>query len=118
MTFVLITSLCCVAIHVSFTWPSMIFTRIGNWMIDTFPLWLCKPVFACLPCMGGFWSLLIYTLMTNIDVTDAMFHAAFNVARPENGVIVSMFGVVGLNTLFSMFERLIESIENLESFNV
>jgi hypothetical protein len=35
----------------------------------------------------------------------------------DEGFLFTMFAVVGLNTLFDLFFRLIEAVENLEQFD-
>jgi len=99
--FIILCSLVCVCVHVSITWDGFILNRSLKYL-DKLPEVLRKPLFDCLPCMGG-----IYTLTISI-VTERELNAWF---------FLCILAVVGLNTLIQLFLRLIEAIENLETIN-
>lgn len=103
--FVIICSLVCVCVHVSITWEGFIL----NWSLkylDKLPEVLRKPLFDCLPCMGGIYTLAILIIagLTGEGIqVDVWF-------------FLQPLAVVGLNTIVQLFLRLIEAIENLETF--
>jgi len=56
MEFVLLTSLFCVSVHIMITRKGMIF----NWALpylSKLPYFVQKPLFSCLNCMGGIYTL-------------------------------------------------------------
>jgi hypothetical protein len=101
MNEVLIISFGCLALHVCFV-------REGfplHWSlpyVSKLPTIVQKPLFTCLPCMGS-----LYTAITFL-MHDWGFDKEF---------LFTMFAVVGVNTLFDLFFRLIEAVENLEQFD-
>ena len=101
MEFVLLTSLFCVSVHVMILRDGMIL----NWLLpylDRIPYFLQKPLFRCLNCMGG-----IYTL----------FHAVIAGEGFKMSLLIYMGAVIGLNELVILVYRVVEGIENLEQFN-
>ena len=74
-------SLIITAIHVSM-WDSMIFGKIRLYL-QRLPHWTHKPLFECLICMGGCYTLILYPLMYGFD---------FN-------IIITMLQVIGINTI-------------------
>lgn len=85
---VIILSLIITAIHVS-TWEGMIFNRPAEWLGEFFDKFgisiLRKPLFECLICMGGVWTLVLDTLLFGLSWV----------------VLIDMLAVIGLNTLIS-----------------
>lgn len=90
ITRIVILSLIITAVHVC-TWDGMIFARPAEWLgsvLDSFRIsFLRKPLFECLICMGG-----IYTLVLD----PLLFGWSW-------GVVVDMLAVIGLNTIISAF---------------
>lgn len=88
LTRIVILSLIITAIHVC-TWDGMIFQRPAEWLggvLDSFRIsFLRKPLFECLICMGG-----IYTIVLD----PAIFGWSWM-------VLVDMLAVIGLNTIIS-----------------
>lgn len=80
-------SLIITAIHVSM-WDSMIFAKIRLYL-QRLPSWTHKPLFECLICMGGIYSIvLMFILYQHID-------------------FIIMLQVIGLNTIISaLIQRL------------
>lgn len=74
-------SLIITAIHVSM-WDSMIFGKIRLYL-QRLPQWTHKPLFECLICMGGIYTLILYPLM---------YGFSFN-------IILTMLQVIGINTI-------------------
>lgn len=91
LTRIVILSLIITAVHVS-TWEGMIFHRPAEWLgglLDKAHIsFLRKPLFECLICMGG-----IYTL-----VLDPLLCGGWSW-----WVLVDMLAVIGLNTIISAF---------------
>lgn len=81
-------SLIITAIHVT-TWDGMIFHRIALLLGDRLESWhfavLRKPLWECLICMGGIYTLVLYPLL---------YGWAW-------AIIPTMLGVIGLNTIIS-----------------
>lgn len=69
------------AIHVSM-WESMIFAKISLYL-QHLPRWTHKPLFECLICMGGVYTLVLYPLMYGFDYQ----------------IIITMLQVIGINTI-------------------
>lgn len=69
------------AIHVSM-WDSMIFAKIRLYL-QRLPNWTHKPLFECLICMGGVYTLILYPLMYGFDYQ----------------IITTMLQVIGINTI-------------------
>lgn len=93
-------SLIITAIHVSM-WEGMIFSGIrvktSNLIDRFFPSktahMLKKPLFDCLICMGGIWSLIIYPMLFGFDIN----------------ILKTMLEVIGINTIISgLISRLYE----------
>ena len=78
-------SLIITAIHVCMM-PGMIFGFIGNFFDKNLPEILKKPIFSCLICMGGIYSLLLYPLL----------YTCFDLLT-----IKTMLMVIGINTLIA-----------------
>ena len=74
-------SLIITAIHVSM-WDSMIFAKIRLYL-QRLPSWTHKPLFECLICMGGVYTLLIYPILYGFE---------FN-------LLTTMLMVIGINTI-------------------
>ena len=88
LTRIIIISLIITAIHVT-TWDGMIFHRPAEWLGDVLDRFhvscLRKPLFECLICMGGLWTLILDPLLFGWSWW----------------VVVDMLAVIGLNTLIS-----------------
>ena len=88
LTRIVILSLIITAIHVS-TWEGMILHRPAEWLGDVLDRIhtsvLRKPLFECLICMGGVWTLVLDTLLFGWSWW----------------VLVDMLAVIGMNTLIS-----------------
>ena len=88
ITRIVILSLIITAIHVS-TWEGMILHRPAEWLGDVLDRFhtsfLRKPLFECLICMGGVWTLVLDTLLFGLSWW----------------VLVDMLAVIGMNTLIS-----------------
>ena len=74
-------SLIITAIHVSM-WDSMIFAKISLYL-QRLPKWTHKPLFECLICMGGIYTLILYPIMFGFDWN----------------IILTMLQVIGINTI-------------------
>lgn len=74
-------SLIITAIHVSM-WDSMIFAKLSLYL-QKFPNYLHKPLFECLICMGGFWTLVIYPILYGFELN----------------TLTTMLMVIGINTI-------------------
>lgn len=74
-------SLIITAIHVSM-WDSMIFGKIRLYL-QRLPHWTHKPLFECLICMGGCYTVLIYPILYGFDLN----------------LITTMLMVIGINTI-------------------
>lgn len=87
---IVILSLIITAIHVT-TWEGMIFHRpallLGDLLDLMFLSVLRKPLFECLICMGGVYTLVLYPIL---------YGWSWN-------LLPTMLGVVGLNTLIAAF---------------
>lgn len=88
LTRIIIISLIITAIHVT-TWDGMIFNRPAEWLGSVLDRsrtsFLRKPLFECLICMGGVWTIVLDTLIFGWTWF----------------VLVDMLAVIGLNTLIS-----------------
>lgn len=86
----LILTLITTALHVC-SWDGMILHRPATKLAETLAKWrlsvLCKPLFECLTCMGGIYTLALYPLLFGID-----WH-----------VLPTMLCVIGLNTIVGTF---------------
>ena len=89
LTRIFILSLVITAVHVT-TWDGMIFHRPAEWLgnaLDCLHIGILrKPLYECLICMGGVWSL----------VLDPLLFGGWSWI-----VLVDMLCVIGLNTLIS-----------------
>jgi len=74
-------SLIITAIHVSL-WDSMIFAKIAVYL-QRLPHWTHKPLFECLICMGGIYTVLLYPILYGFDWN----------------LIITMLQVIGINTI-------------------
>ncbi len=88
LTRIVILSLIITAVHVT-TWEGMIFHRpallLGD-LLDRLHLTvLRKPLFECLICMGGIYTLLLYPLLYGWSWE----------------ILPTLLGVIGLNTIIS-----------------
>lgn len=88
ITHIVILSLIITAIHVT-TWDGMIFHRPAEWLgsvLDFFHAsFFRKPLFECLICMGGVYTLVLDPLLFGWSWW----------------VLVDMAAVIGLNTIIS-----------------
>lgn len=89
ITRIVILSLIITAIHVS-TWEGMILHRPAEWLGGLLDLFLCfsvlrKPLFECLICMGGVWTLVLDPILFGWSWW----------------VLVDMLAVIGMNTIIS-----------------
>lgn len=88
LTRIIIISLIITAIHVT-TWDGMIFNRPAEWLGGVLdrsrPSFLRKPLFECLICMGGVWTMILDPIIFGWSWW----------------VLVDMLAVIGLNTLIS-----------------
>lgn len=83
---VLTISLIITAIHISM-FDGMIFNFISLWLENRLPEWIQKPLFSCIICMGGVWTLILYPILyQHIEI---------------NTIFVAL-QVIGLNTLISI----------------
>ncbi len=102
MGFVVLTSLICLAVHVSINWDNYVL----NWALkylERIPVnFLKKPLYACLPCMGSVYTCIVWFVAENPLKIDLL------------GYILA---VVGCNTIIELFIRLIDAVENLETFD-
>ena len=71
------------AIHVSM-WDSMIFRKIAVYL-QRLPRRTHKPLFECLICMGGIYTVLLYPILYGFDWN----------------LIITMLQVIGINTIIS-----------------
>ncbi len=101
MEFVILTSLFCVSVNIMITRGGMIFSWTLPYL-NKLPYFIQKPLFRCLNCMGG-----IYTL----------FHAVIASEGLEWRLLIYMGAVIGLNELIDMGYRLVGGVENLERFD-
>lgn len=90
LTQIVIIALITTAVHVS-TWDGMLFHRpallLGD-LLDRLHLTVMrKPLFECLICMGGIYTLVLYPLLYGWSWA----------------ILPTMLGVIGLNTLISAF---------------
>ena len=76
-------SLIITAIHVSML-NGMIFNKLSLYL-QKLPDWTHKPLFECLICMGGVYTLLIYPILYGFE---------FN-------LLTTMLQVIGINTIIS-----------------
>ena len=74
-------SLIITAIHVSM-WDSMIFAKLSLYL-QRLPRWTHKPLFECLICMGGIYTVLLYPILYGFDWN----------------LITTMLQVIGINTI-------------------
>jgi hypothetical protein len=86
LSLVIITSLKVLAVWVVLQ-DGMIFSRVRKYLFICLPPFLHKPLFDCLTCMGGFWSLIFWL----ID-------------WPDCGLFDLMIPVIGLNYLLSLWK--------------
>ena len=85
LTRIIILSLIITAIHVT-TWDGMIFHRPAEWLGSVLDfLRVSFPLYECLICMGGVWTLVLDPLLFGWSWW----------------VLVDMLGVIGLNTLIT-----------------
>lgn len=85
-------SLIITAIHISM-WEGMIFSFVRVWLsniidrlfIDKTAFMVKKPLFDCLICMGGVWTLMIYPILYRLELN----------------LTITMLEVIGLNTIIS-----------------
>lgn len=79
-------SLIITAIHVSML-HGMIFDFVREWLETKLPEWLQKPLFSCIICMGGVWTLILFPILYGfIDFR----------------IIFVVLQVIGLNTIISI----------------
>ncbi len=87
---IIILSLIITAVHVT-TWEGMIFHRpallLGDLLDLMFLSILRKPLFECIICMGGIYTLVLYPIL---------YGWSWN-------LLPTMLGVIGLNTLIAAF---------------
>jgi hypothetical protein len=79
-----VTGYCCTF------WEGMVFEKIGNWLDERLPEWLCKPLFQCFICAAFWWGTAIYWLFLGS-------------AWKEWFLVV--IGAMGLNAVFSKLFR-------------
>lgn len=86
---IVILSLIITAIHAC-TWDGMILAKPREWLGDLLDKWnisvLRKPLFECLTCMGGIYSIIIYPILFGWSWY----------------IIPVALGVIGLNTIISI----------------
>lgn len=42
--------------------PGEIFSRVGDWIRDVFPEWICKPLFDCKYCMSSVHGTIMFAI--------------------------------------------------------
>ena len=83
-------SLIITAIHVSLL-PEMIFSFI-RYQLEKLPLYLHNPLYNCLICMGGIYTLILYPIL---------YHSF------DFNTFITMLMVIGINTIISaLIQRL------------
>ena len=85
---IIIISLIISAIYVSLQ-DDMIFGRL-RCKLERLPILLHKPLFECLTCMGGIYTLIIYPILFGFNIM----------------IFPTMFCVIGLNMLIAKFVEL------------
>lgn len=83
---VITISLIITAIHVTML-QGMVFSFVRDFLEKKFPEWLQKPLFSCIICMGGVWTLILYPILYQCI---------------EINTIFVMLQVIGLNTIISI----------------
>ena len=116
MDFIFATSFVCFAVHVLFNFDQMPLKRAGDFLFDKLPIWISKPLFACLPCMASFYTLIMF-VCASIDPTDPATVFLIYMVRPEFGFVISVLCVAAVNTIFALIIRLIEAIEAITDKN-
>lgn len=95
---IIIISLIITAIHVSM-WEGMIFQSLREWLDGVFDIFhvpvLATPLYDCLICMGGVWTLVLYPVLYGWSWD----------------VLVAVPAVIGLNTIVSVIIRKIHDYE-------
>ncbi len=72
LAFCICASLACLAIHIIFTWPNMLF------YVEDAPVklaWFEKPIYGCLTCMASVWGSVFYLAFhyNHIHIFDWLF---------------------------------------------
>ena len=83
---VITISLIITAIHVSML-DGMIFGKFRNLLEKYVPEWFQKPLFSCIICMGGLWTLIFYQILYHCIEINTIFVA---------------LQVIGLNAIISI----------------
>ena len=101
MSDILAIPLICLAIHVCIDWEGYPLHWAKKYLMQL-PTLIGKPLGLCLPCMGSIYTLGIFVVRGwSLDFD----------------FLLSVLAVVGVNTIFALFFRLIEAVENLEQFD-
>lgn len=116
MDFIFTTSFVCFTVHVLFNFDEMPLKRVGDYLFGKLPFWMSKPLFACLPCMASFYTLMMF-VCASIDPTDPAFVFLVYMIRPEFGFVISVLSVAAVNTIFALIIRAIEAIEAITDKN-
>jgi hypothetical protein len=115
MEFEIAATFICIAIHISFTFPEMIFEKLGEKIRARIGEKLSKPLFDCLACMGSIWTILLYWGASN---SFAFFESPIlwvisYIPAPSHGLLISMMIVIGMNAFASQLFRINDAIEAL-----
>jgi hypothetical protein len=76
----------------------MLLAKLGEYLLLELPIWICKVLFACLPCMASFWGSLVWLAVISVIPVEGL-SLFFNLAL----VIPFVFMVSGFNTLADAF---------------
>lgn len=105
LDFILVASLVCLAVHAAFTFDGMILTKVGLFLDERLPMWMRKPLYACLSCMGVTYGLGLTLGLSCI--TKVQERASEDVIFM---VAVHLLAIVGINTLFAILLRVADDI--------
>jgi len=96
--FCLITSLAITGIHVIFMEDKLMGKLIGNSMRNNLAEWVVNPLFDCLVCMAGLWTLIFFVLFQElIHPFNYQSIIAYGLV-----LIICMWVVFGLNAIWLM----------------
>jgi hypothetical protein len=95
----------------------MIFKSLGDKLSQLIPAPFLKPLFTCLPCMGGFYGLTMWIISSGSDqISSVEWFVLSFIPAPALGLIPSVLCCIGANSLLSLALSHIKSMQILAEY--
>jgi len=110
---IILAALISLAVHVVFTWDEQILQPLGDKLSELLPEWIQKPLYSCLPCMGAWYSFVIWIFCGKLDLIDhQLLYELFHIPCPDIGLFPVILGTVGLNSILLLIITYVRAFQH------